>query len=69
MARLVITGEARAFCESEQSDRREVDSMKKNCSGTKATGGKGKGTKIVTGSSTAGRYGPGGNGTPKKKYR
>ena len=38
-------------------------------SGTKATGGKGKGTKIVTGSSSAGRYGPGGNGTPKKGRR
>ena len=43
--------------------------MKKNSTGTKATGGKGKGTKIVTGSSSAGRYGPGGNGTPKKGRR
>lgn len=40
---------------------------KKSGSGTKATGGKPKGARPVTGSSSAGRYGPGGNGTPKKR--
>lgn len=39
----------------------------KNSNATKATGGKGKGARPVTGSTSAGRYGPGGNGTPKKK--
>lgn len=41
--------------------------MKKHGNKTTATGGKPKGTRIVTGSTSAGRYGPGGNGTPKRK--
>lgn len=36
---------------------------------TKATGGKPRGSRPVTGSTSAGRYGPGGNGTPKKRRR
>ena len=43
--------------------------MKKGTS-TKTTPNKGKGARPVTGSTSAGKYGPGGNGTPKKKgYR